>query len=179
MVFGRIHGIVLAVVRSIHLQPPAYGTKSHHRFLAGRRIGVEWWTTWKTILTAEKLARLGKAENPSLSCADEGRLAELFIEFLKDAITDGSLFNTWAIFRRNVPTLYEAIIPPDKIAFADALYRRWVALAAADISNWILIVPLAGVETMPAAITPHLMLLPAVDGDQWNQLRQRFPGLIE
>jgi hypothetical protein len=179
MSVDTIHGIILAVTHSIHLQPPARGTKSHHRFLAGRRIGVEWWTTWKTILAAEKLARVAKAENASLSYAHEGRLAELFIEFLKEAIVDGSLFNTWAIFSHNVPTLYEAIVPHDKTAFADVLYRRWLALASADIFSWVIVIPLESVDTIPAAITDSLMLLPAADGDQWNKLRRRFPGLVD
>ena len=179
MSFGTIHGIILATIRSIHLQRPARGIKSHHHLLAGRRIGLEWWTTWKTILTAEKLARLVGAENASLSCADESRLAELFIDFLKDAVTDGSLFDTWAIFRRSVPTLYEAIIPQDKMLFADGIYRRWLALASADICNWLVVIPLEGVETIAVDLTPSLALLPASDGEQWNQMRRRFPGLVD
>ena len=179
MSVDAIRGIILAVTHSIHLQPPARAAKSRHQFLAGRRIGVEWWTTWKTVLAGEKLARVAKAENASLASADESRLAELFIELLKESVVHGSLFDTWAIFCRSVPTLYEAIVPHDKTAFAETLYRLWLDRASAEIFNWLVLIPLESVDTISAAITDSLTLLPASEREEWNKLRRRFPGLVD
>src|SRR6266404_5399727 len=104
MAFARLHGIILAAVRSIHLQPPARGIKSRHHFLVGRRIVIEWWTTWKTALATEKLASVAKTGNALLASADEAYLAELFIECLRQALIDASLFDMQAILSQKVPT---------------------------------------------------------------------------
>jgi hypothetical protein len=179
MAFARLHGIILAAVRSIHLQPRARGITSRHQFLAGPRIVVEWWTTWKTVSATERLAHLAKTGNPSLACADQGGLADLFIECLRGAVTDESLFDTQAVVSRKVPTLYDCIVVKDRSAFAELIHRRWLDLAATKIVNWLVLVPLESVDAIAGHVDSTVQILPATDTAEWRKLSNRYPGLVD
>jgi hypothetical protein len=179
MALAKLHGMILAAIRSIHFRPPRRGTKSRHHFLAGRRIGIEWWTTWKTALVTEKIACLAKRENPSLACADEGQLAEVFVDCLREAVSDTSLFDIHAILSQKPATLYDAIVANDKLAFAEAIYQRWVHLAMAKIAGWVVLVPLESVDCIAARIDASVQILPSRDTPEWHELRRRYLSLID
>lgn len=176
------HGQVLALLKTIHLRAVTdYKVNAHFPIgnnFARTGLGAKWWTTWDTELTLSGLARALHKFNPKLRTGSANEYRGIILKTIQENLATPSLFRTMTIMAGRCETLFDAIEPQDKGAFAARIYQILEDACIRSLNQCVVLYPLphlAGKFT--GEIFPGTHLIASEDSAAFLAWKSKFPAL--
>lgn len=178
-----LYGRVLAFLKTIFLLKPQSGEYLRSSFLIPFKgsygpDGMDWWTSTRTRLRSLDVVQAAMKLNPSLGNGDEETFRKLLTESVYENLKNAALFDFSKILPARVETLFDAIAPKDKNAFARAFCEYFIRRCESAIRDWAIAFPLTRIFCKTVSVGyDGLMLVASDDTATWRNLANTYPDV--
>ena len=176
-----LYGKILAFTKAIFLRKPQNGESLRSSFLIPSRgthgpEGMDWWTSTRTNLLSLDVVQAAMKLNPNLANGDEETFQNLLSESIRENLKNPALFDFSKVLPAQVDTLFDAISPKSKNAFAQAFCDHFVRRCEGAIRDWLVAFPLVRIFCKTVSLGyDGLTLVASDDVTTWGNLASTYP----